>query len=112
MAPGQAVFAAGVRVATQTPPTSGTRVLFATLADSSGLIDVAFAADPHEACAQTVFHSELLLVRGTIEARGRRGAVAGEAAWDLQEVAAGGRDELRHITDAAASPVTLQVSRM
>ncbi|WP_307825801.1 DNA polymerase III subunit alpha [Streptomyces sp. MBT33] len=93
MIPGQKVLVAGVRASTQTPPIpSGKRVIFCTLEDGSGLVDIAFFEDSHEACAHTVFHSGLLLVRGTVEARGPRRTVVGEMAWDLDEVAAARRD--------------------
>ncbi|SEP04983.1 DNA polymerase III subunit alpha [Actinacidiphila rubida] len=90
---GQQVLVAGVRASTQTPPiASGRRVIFVTLEDGSGLVDLAFFDDSHEACAHTVFHSGLLLVRGTVEVRGRRRTVVGEMAWDLDQVAAVRRD--------------------
>ncbi|MFC9682824.1 DNA polymerase III subunit alpha [Streptomyces sp. NPDC056948] len=93
MIPGQKVLVAGVRASTQTPPIpSGKRVIFCTLEDGSGLVDIAFFEDSHEACAHTVFHSGLLLVRGQVEARGPRRTVVGEMAWDLDEVAAARRD--------------------
>ena len=91
--PGQKVLVAGVRASTQTPPIpSGKRIIFVTLEDGSGLVDLAFFEDSHEACAHTVFHSGMLLVRGTVEARGPRRTVVGEMAWDLEEVAATRRD--------------------
>ncbi|MFF2430937.1 DNA polymerase III subunit alpha [Streptomyces mirabilis] len=91
--PGQKVLVAGVRASTQTPPIpSGKRVIFVTLEDGSGLVDIAFFEDSHDACAHTVFHSGMLLVRGTVEARGPRRTVVGEMVWDLEEVAAARRD--------------------
>ncbi|TVZ90536.1 DNA polymerase III subunit alpha [Streptomyces sp. BK340] len=93
MMPGQKVLVAGVRASTQTPPIpSGKRIIFCTLEDGSGLVDIAFFEDSHEHVAHTVFHSGLLLVRGTVEARGPRRTVVGEMAWDLDEVAAARRD--------------------
>ncbi|MFE9256910.1 DNA polymerase III subunit alpha [Streptomyces sp. NPDC006879] len=91
---GQQVLVAGVRASTQTPPiASGKRVIFVTLEDGSGLVDLAFFEDSHPACAHTVFHSGLLLVRGTVQVRGARRTVVGSAAWDLEEIAAARRDE-------------------
>ncbi|MET8770935.1 DNA polymerase III subunit alpha, partial [Streptomyces sp. NPDC004658] len=52
------------------------------------LVDLAFFEDSHEACAHTIFHHGLLLVRGTVEARGPRRTVVGEMAWDLDQLAA------------------------
>ncbi len=88
MHPGQRVLVAGVRASTQTPPiASGKRIIFVTLEDGSGLVDLAFFEDSHERCAHTVFHHGLLLIRGTVEARGPRRTVVGEMAWDLDELA-------------------------
>ncbi|MFF4323772.1 DNA polymerase III subunit alpha [Streptomyces sp. NPDC001568] len=93
MHPGQKVLVAGVRASTQTPPIpSGKRVIFVTLEDGSGLVDIAFFEDSHDAVAHTVFHSALLLVRGTVEARGPRRTVVGQMVWNLEELAAARRD--------------------
>lgn len=90
---GQQVLVAGVRASTQTPPiASGKRVIFVTLEDGSGMVDLAFFEDSHPACAHTVFHSGLLLVRGTVQVRGTRRTVVGTMAWDLDEIAAARRD--------------------
>lgn len=90
---GQQVLVAGVRASTQTPPiASGKRIIFVTLEDGSGLVDLAFFEDSHPACAHTVFHSGLLLVRGTVQVRGTRRTVVGTMAWDLEEIAAARRD--------------------
>ncbi|WP_406150357.1 DNA polymerase III subunit alpha [Streptomyces sp. NBC_01012] len=90
---GETVLVAGAKVATQTPPVrSGRRVIFTTLDDGTGLVDLAFFDDSHAACAHTVFHSWLLLVRGVVQRRGARSlSVVGSAAWNLAELA-----ELRH----------------
>ncbi|UQA96280.1 DNA polymerase III subunit alpha [Streptomyces halobius] len=98
---GETVLVAGAKAATQTPPIrSGRRVIFTTLDDSTGLVDCAFfdappgpggpggTPSPLAACAHTVFHSWLLLVRGTVQRRGPRSlSVVGEAAWNLAELA-------------------------
>ncbi|MFJ9893666.1 OB-fold nucleic acid binding domain-containing protein, partial [Streptomyces sp. NPDC091280] len=90
---GQRVLVAGVRASTQTPPIpSGKRIIFVTLEDGSGLVDLAFFEDSDEQVAHTVFHSGMLLVRGTVETRGPRRTVVGEMVWDLDEVAAIRRD--------------------
>ncbi|QPP09590.1 DNA polymerase III subunit alpha [Streptomyces bathyalis] len=95
---GETVLVAGAKAATQTPPIrSGRRVIFSTLDDGTGLVDLAFFDDSHAACAHTVFHSWLLLVRGVVQRRGPRSlSVVGSAAWDLAELAelrrAGGLD--------------------
>ncbi|AJC59361.1 DNA polymerase III C alpha subunit [Streptomyces sp. 769] len=98
---GETVLVAGAKAATQTPPIrSGRRVIFTTLDDSTGLVDCAFfdappgpgglgdTPSPLAACARTVFHSWLLLVRGTVQRRGPRSlSVVGSAAWNLAELA-------------------------
>jgi error-prone DNA polymerase len=90
---GRQVLVAGIRSATQTPPiASGKRIIFVTLEDGSGLVDLAFFEDSHEACAHTVFHSALLLVRGTVQVRGGRRTVVGTMAWDLEQVSVTRRD--------------------
>ncbi|MEW2387827.1 DNA polymerase III subunit alpha [Streptomyces venezuelae] len=85
---GATVLVAGAKAATQTPPIrSGKRVIFTTLDDGTGLIDLAFFDDAHERCAHTVFHSWLLLVRGVVQRRGPRSlSVVGAAAWNLAEL--------------------------
>ncbi|GHB07412.1 MULTISPECIES: DNA polymerase III subunit alpha [Streptomyces] len=86
---GETVLVAGAKAATQTPPVrSGRRVIFTTLDDGTGLVDLAFFDDSHAACAHTVFHSWLLLVRGVVQRRGPRSmSVVGAAAWNLAELA-------------------------
>lgn len=112
--PGQRVLVAGVRASTQTPPiASGKRIIFVTLEDGSGLVDLVFFEDSHDACAHTVFHSGLLLVRGTVERRGNRRTVVGEMAWDLDQVAAARRDHgpqtaLKLLGRAAPAPTPAQ----
>ncbi|MFD9688448.1 DNA polymerase III subunit alpha [Kitasatospora sp. NPDC059088] len=90
---GQTVLVAGAKVANQTPPTrSGRRTIFATLDDGTGIVDLAFFDDTHERCAHTVFHSWLLLVRGTVQRRGRSVSIVGTHAWNLRDVAEAHRD--------------------
>ncbi|MEU9333705.1 DNA polymerase III subunit alpha [Streptomyces sp. NPDC048290] len=97
---GESVLVAGAKAATQTPPIrSGKRVIFSTLDDGTGLVDLAFFDDSHDACAHTVFHSWLLLVRGVVQRRGPRSlSVVGSAAWNLAELielrAEGGLDQV------------------
>ncbi|WP_320785079.1 DNA polymerase III subunit alpha [Streptomyces sp. CRN 30] len=92
---GETVLVAGAKAATQTPPVrSGRRVIFSTLDDGSGLVDLAFFDDSHDTCAHTVFHSWLLLVRGTVQRRGPRSfSVVGSAAWNLAELLEVRREE-------------------
>ncbi|MYW69644.1 DNA polymerase III subunit alpha [Streptomyces sp. SID8379] len=85
---GRTVLVAGAKAATQTPPIrSGKRVVFTTLDDGTGLVDLAFFDEAHAACAHTVFHSWLLLVRGEVQRRGPRSlSVVGQAAWNMAEL--------------------------
>ncbi|MFG2950589.1 DNA polymerase III subunit alpha [Streptomyces adustus] len=107
---GETVLVAGAKAATQTPPIrSGKRVIFSTLDDGTGLVDLAFFDDSHDACAHTVFHSWLLLVRGVVQRRGPRSlSVVGAAAWNLAELvelrADGGLDRVAARLAAPAIP--------
>ncbi|WP_329458557.1 DNA polymerase III subunit alpha [Streptomyces sp. NBC_01497] len=104
---GATVLVAGAKVATQTPPIrSGKRVIFTTLDDGSGLVDLAFFDDSHDACAYTVFHSWLLLVRGVVQRRGPRSlSVVGARAWNLAElVELRQREGLEAVAAALAAP--------
>jgi error-prone DNA polymerase len=65
------VWVAGVKVASQTPAIrSGKRIIFITLDDLTGPIDVTVFERAQPRVAQTVFHSWLLLVRGLLRKRG------------------------------------------
>jgi error-prone DNA polymerase len=84
------ILVAGVKVATQTPPVrGGRRVVFATLDDATGPVDLALFEDAQARYAATVFHSWLLVVRGTVRRTGPRGvSLTATGAWDLDAVAA------------------------
>src|SRR4051812_21669385 len=79
------VLVAGVKVATQTPPIrSGRRVVFITLDDATGPVDATFFEDAQAGYAATVFHSWLLVVRGTLRKTGPRGiSLNASGAWEL-----------------------------
>ena len=65
------VWVAGVKVASQTPAIrSGQRIIFVTLDDLTGPIDVTVFERVQSRCAATVFHSWLLLFRGVVRKRG------------------------------------------
>ncbi|MGW7100764.1 DNA polymerase III subunit alpha [Streptomyces sp. NPDC054838] len=105
---GRTVLVAGAKAATQTPPIrSGRRVIFTTLDDGTGLVDLAFFDDSHEACAHTVFHSFLLLVRGVVQRRGPQSlSIVGAAAWNLAElVELRAESGLEAVTARLAEPV-------
>jgi len=65
------VWVAGVKVASQTPAIrSGQRIIFVTIDDLTGPIDVTVFERVQARCARTVFHSWLLLFRGVLRKRG------------------------------------------
>ncbi|HET7311822.1 MAG TPA: DNA polymerase III subunit alpha [Mycobacteriales bacterium] len=79
------ILVAGVKVATQTPPIrSGRRVVFITLDDATGPVDAALFEDAQAGYAATVFHSWLLVVRGTLRRTGPRGlSINATGAWEM-----------------------------
>ncbi|HEV3472432.1 MAG TPA: DNA polymerase III subunit alpha, partial [Actinomycetota bacterium] len=65
------VWVAGVKVASQTPAIrSGQRIIFVTIDDLTGPIDVTIFERVQARCARTVFHSWLQLYRGVVRKRG------------------------------------------
>jgi len=83
----QEVLIAGVKVAVQTPPVrSGRRVVFLTVDDGAGPIDLTFFEDAQRAYASTVFGSWLFLARGHVRRTGARGlSIRATGCWDLME---------------------------
>jgi error-prone DNA polymerase len=79
------VLVAGVKVASQTPAVrSGQRIIFLTLDDATGPVDVTVFERVQDRVARTVFHSHLLVVRGRLRRTGVRGAsIIAEEVWDL-----------------------------
>jgi error-prone DNA polymerase len=91
---GETILVAGAKVATQTPAVrSGQRIIFASLDDAAGLVDLAFFESVQDRCAARLFGSWLLLARGRVR---RAGAgpmavtVNGYECWDLPAL-----DEIR-----------------
>ncbi len=82
---GERVMVVGVKVASQTPAIkSGQRIIFLTLDDSTGPVEVTVFESVQPKVAKTVFHSLVLAVAGTVRRTGRRGAsVIAEDVWDL-----------------------------
>jgi error-prone DNA polymerase len=81
---GDRILVAGVKVATQTPAIrSGMRIIFVTLDDATGPVDLAFFESAQPRCAARVFGSWLLVVRGRVRRTGRSVSVNGEECWDL-----------------------------
>jgi error-prone DNA polymerase len=91
---GAEVLVAGVKVATQTTAVrSGQRIVFTTLEDSTGPIDLTFFESVQGRCAATVFGSWLLVARGVVRRTGAR-AVSLRAVdcWNLVDVDRAFRD--------------------
>ncbi|NYI07084.1 DNA polymerase III subunit alpha [Allostreptomyces psammosilenae] len=102
---------AGVKVATQTPPVrSGRRVVFASLDDATGPVDLAFFDDMQElGAAATVFHSWLLLARGVVRRTGPRGlSLRATGCWELTGLHRLWREQgieaVRRLIDTAPRP--------
>lgn len=85
---GSEILVAGVKVATQTPPVrSGERVVFLTLDDGGGPVDLAYFADMQGRWASTVFNGWLLLARGVVRRSGPRGfSLRATGCWDLVDL--------------------------
>jgi error-prone DNA polymerase len=88
------VRVAGVRVALQSPPQrSGNRVMFLTLDDRTGQVQVTFFSRALPDCAFTVSRARLVVAEGVVARRGQRGAtVIGRRAWDLTRLWAAWQD--------------------
>lgn len=82
------VLVAGTVILTQMPPVrSGQRVIFTTLDDATGPVDVAFFGDVQHLHASTVFSARTLLVRGVTRRTGPRGlSIRATACWDLADL--------------------------
>ena len=94
------VWVAGVKVSTQTPAIrSGQRIIFLTVEDPTGPIEVTVFERAQPRCARTLFHSWLLVVQGEVRKRGGASrvqemdpvnvgvTVVAEEAFDLAELA-------------------------
>ncbi|MGH2663066.1 MAG: DNA polymerase III subunit alpha [Actinomycetota bacterium] len=102
------VMVAGVKVASQTPAVrSGQRIIFLTLDDATGPVDVTVFERVQDRVARTVFHGFLLAVWGRLRRTGVGGvSIIAEEVWDLVALAAarrGGR-LLEVMAEAAGSP--------
>jgi error-prone DNA polymerase len=79
------VMVAGIKVSSQTPAVrSGQRIIFLTLDDATGPVEVTVFERIQERCARTVFHGFLLAVWGRLRRTGVGGvSIAAEEVWDL-----------------------------
>lgn len=84
---GARVTVAGVKIATQTPQVrSGKRIIFLTVEDPTGPVDVTIFPDVQHHCARPAFHGHVLGVRGQLRRTGPTGrglSVIAERVWDL-----------------------------
>jgi len=82
------ILVGGVKVAIQSPPVrSGQRVVFLTLDDATGPIDLAFFEDVQQQCAAVLFEGWLLLARGILRRSGERGvSVRATGCWSMPAV--------------------------
>ncbi|WP_243711192.1 DNA polymerase III subunit alpha, partial [Actinomadura sp. KC216] len=108
---GSEVLVAGVKVATQTPAVrSGQRVIFATLDDATGPVDLTFFESVQDRCAATVFGCWLLVARGRVRRAGdgRAVSITADGCWDLnvlhEEWRRGGPDAARAAMAAPSPP--------
>jgi len=77
---GRLVRVAGIVIARQRPPTrSGRTVIFVTLEDETGLIEVTVFERTYQQWGKVIFSSSALVVDGILQKRGRYGTlVVGE----------------------------------
>jgi len=82
---GSGVIVAGVKVASQTPAIrSGRRIIFLTLDDATGPVEVTVFESVQPRAAKTVFHGYALAVAGELRRTGVGGvSVVAEEVWDL-----------------------------
>jgi error-prone DNA polymerase len=82
------VMVAGVKVSSQTPQVrSNQRIIFLTLDDATGSVDVTVFERIQPKCAKTIFHGFVLAVWGRLRRTGVRGvSIIAEDVWDLTEI--------------------------
>jgi error-prone DNA polymerase len=82
---GQKVMVAGVKVASQTPAVkSGQRIIFLSLDDGTGPLEVTVFESVQPKVARTVFHAYALAVWGELRRTGVKGvSIIAEEVWDL-----------------------------
>jgi error-prone DNA polymerase len=101
----KSIFVAGIRIATQSPPTrSGKRVIFVSLDDPSGISDLAFFDRAQQVNPQALFNSHMLLAAGVVRRTGPRGvSISATGCWDLAQLydvwQTGGRQALRKLVE-------------
>jgi error-prone DNA polymerase len=111
---GQKVMVAGVKVASQTPAIrSGQRIIFLTLDDATGPVEVTVFESVQPKVAKTVFHSYAMVVWGQLRRTGVNGvSIIAEEVWDLTALhRARGEGRLREAMGAPTEP-TLPARRL
>jgi error-prone DNA polymerase len=102
---GEHVMVAGVKVASQTPAIrSGQRIIFLTLDDATGPVEITVFESVQPKVARTVFHSYAMAVWGELRRTGVGGVgIIAEEIWDLTVLhRARARGELREaMTDGS-----------
>jgi error-prone DNA polymerase len=101
------VMIAGVKVASQTPAIrSGQRIIFLTLDDATGPIEVTVFESVQPKVARTVFHAYAMAVWGVLRRTGVNGvSIIAEDVWDLTALhRARARGELREAMTTASPP--------
>ena len=104
---GQKVMVAGVKVASQTPAIrSGQRIIFLTLDDATGPVEVTVFESVQPKVAKTVFHAYAMAVWGELRRTGVKGvSIVAEEVWDLTALhRARGRGQLREAMGAETEP--------
>ncbi len=82
---GERVMVAGVKIASQTPAIrSGQRIIFLSLDDATGPIEVTVFESVQPKVARTVFHAYAMAVWGQLRRTGVKGvSIIAEEVWDL-----------------------------
>ena len=105
------VMVAGVKIASQTPAVrSGQRIIFVSLDDATGPIEVTVFPSVQHKTARTVFHAYAMAVWGQLRRTGKEGmTVIAEDVWDLLALQQARRDgRLREAMTAPVQPVAPQ----
>ncbi len=105
---GTKVMVAGVKVSSQTPAIrSGQRIIFLTLDDATGPVEVTVFESVQPKVAKTVFHAYAMAVWGELRRTGVKGiSIIAEEVWDLTALhRARARGELRATMSAPTDPV-------
>ena len=105
---GTKVMVAGVKVASQTPAIrSGQRIIFLTLDDATGPVEVTVFESVQPKVAATVFHAYAMAVWGELRRTGVKGiSIIAEEVWDLTALHhARGRGELREAMGTRTEPI-------